>query len=610
MCGILGFIAKEKQKVATPLILEGLKRLEYRGYDSAGIATLHQQQINICKRQGKIRNLEQSLYQMPLLGNIGIGHTRWATHGIPSHDNSHPHASENIVLVHNGIIENYAEIKQELLEKHGYNYVSDTDTESVAHLIDHHYKQSKDPLASIKQAIDKIKGSFALAIFFKDIEALFCAKRNSPLVIALGNQENEGAFIASDPLAISGLTNKIIYLQEHDYAQITADSIMVYNDGEQVSREVKIQDFTRQDVEKGDYRHFMEKEIHEQPLAIRKTLQALWEAEPNIPFAIDSNNSIRLIACGTSYHAAMIARYWFEELAGVRCSVEMASEARYRITPTDQNEVTIVISQSGETADTLACLQHIKKQGCKVYAIVNVPTSTIARQADAFITTHAGPEIGVASTKAFTTQLVALLSICCDIKSPQLTSANISQIKQELFSLPVKIQQVLDQADAVESVAQKFFSQAKSAIYIGRGADYPLALEGALKLKEISYIHAEGLPAGELKHGSIALIDEHLPTVALVSQQALYEKTLSNIREVIARKGKVIIFASQKFINQELLEQISEDTTVITIADDMTSYIAPILYSIPIQFLAYFVALQRGTDIDQPRNLAKSVTVE
>lgn len=607
MCGIIGAVA---QRDVVPILLEGLRRLEYRGYDSAGIAVLDADQfMQRCRSVGKVNDLIQSIATAPISGFTGIGHTRWATHGKPSEDNAHPLMSgEHLAIVHNGIIENHAD-KREFLLKAGYHFHSETDTEVVAHLIDYYQRQAKDLLSAVQQAVKELEGAFALGIIsLNDPGRLLAVRKGSPLVIGIGIGEH---FIASDHLALLPVTQQLIYLEEGDIADLSIDSFKIWNkQGQAVQRAVHTSRLSQEGIERGEYRHFMLKEIFEQPVAISNTLQGrvgnnvfteiFGERAPELFAQI---RAIQIAACGTSYYAGMVGKYWLEELAGIPTKVDIASEFRYQRQLVQPGTLFITLSQSGETADTLAALRVAKAAGYTAcLAICNVPESSLVRNSDLTFLTGAGPEIGVASTKAFTTQLTALLLLAIVFgRLNGLATETRESVIQRLHELPKRIEQVLTLETQVKQLAT-FFTHKHHAIYIGRGMLYPIALEGALKLKEISYIHAEAYPAGELKHGPLALIDQHMPVVALAPNDKLLDKIKSNLEEIRARGGELFVFTDGKAEFSKGIHTIS-----LPAVDNI---LAPILYAIPLQLLAYHIAVLKGTDIDQPRNLAKSVTVE
>jgi len=607
MCGIIGTLGHAD--VAQDL-LEGLKRLEYRGYDSAGIATLYNGSIERRRAEGKLINLGKVIEKEPLQGDIGIGHTRWATHGVPSERNAHPHATDRVAVVHNGIIENFRELRREL-ESYGCIFGTDTDTEVIVQLIHHNLSQGLKPVDATSAALERLEGAFALAILFaEEQELMIGARRGSPLCIGWGQKEMS---LGSDALALAGLSNRISYLEDGDWAVITRDGATVRNThGELVERAIRTTALSEKQMSKGNYPHFMAKEIHEQPTVIGQTLNTFFNpldrsiSLPELPFNLLEIERITLIACGTSFYAAMIAKYWFEQIARISVDIDIASEFRYRGTPMAKGGLALFISQSGETADTLAALRFCRKQGQHIAGIVNVSESTIDREADIVFNTHAGPEIGVASTKAFTCQLVTLA--CIVIATARVRGAISREQEQELSSaiteVPARAAEILNHDDSLRQLSN-VLAGARDVLFIGRGASYPIALEGALKLKEISYIHAEGFAAGELKHGPIALIDQSVPVIVIAPSDALFEKTASNVSEVVARGAQVIFLSDSKGI-AALGDQAKESIELPTVH----SFVAPILYALPVQILAYHTAVLKGTDIDQPRNLAKSVTVE
>jgi glucosamine--fructose-6-phosphate aminotransferase (isomerizing) len=607
MCGIVGVIGDQ---TAAPLLLEGLRRLEYRGYDSAGIATSQDGKIRRIRAEGKLLNLDKALHASPLTGNTGIGHTRWATHGAPNEKNAHPHATEKVAVVHNGIIENFQELRKELSSK-GYKFITDTDTEVVPILITDFLAQGKAPQQAVSATLKKLEGAFALGIVFADYpDLLIAARRGSPLAIGYGQGE---MFLGSDAIALAPLTQRVSYLEDGDWALLTHESAQVYDSNDKpVERAIRLTNLTGAAVGKGDYRHFMQKEIHEQPSVIGQTLRVFYQANtghihlPELPFALDGIRRITIVACGTSYYAGMVAKYWIEKYAQLPVELDIASEFRYRDPVLEKGNLALFISQSGETADTLAALRLCKKLKQHTLAIVNVPQSSMAMEADASLFTYAGPEIGVASTKAFTTQLTTLACFALAMARTRGTidAETEARLSHAVAEVPAQVMDVLQQEEEFSHVATSL-QHAHDVLYLGRGTNYAIALEGALKLKEISYIHAEGYAAGELKHGPIALIDEDVPVIVIAPYDAWFEKTASNIQEVLARGGQVITFTDRKGAAK------LEDTgaTVITLPE-INSFVSPILYAIPIQLLAYHVAILKGTDVDQPRNLAKSVTVE
>ena len=609
MCGIVGGIA---QRNIVPILLEGLKRLEYRGYDSAGLAVINDGIIYRKRELGKVKGLEDLLQLDPIFGNIGIAHTRWATHGKPSTANAHPHLSQDkVAVVHNGIIENHGKLRTSLKES-GYVFTSETDTEVIVHQIYQALESTSGFLNAVKLAIKSLEGAYALGIMSTvEPNTLIACRKGSPLVIGVGIGEY---FIASDVAALLPVTQRFIFLEDGDIASITIDSVVIYNnEGDVVSRPIKESQLTADSVDKGDYRHYMLKEIYEQPFAISQTLEGrfinnrLEESSfgHNASEVFDSIKSVQILACGTSFHAGLVSRYWFEKIARVPCQIEVASEFRYRHPVLQADTLIVTISQSGETADTLAALQEAKKLGAKYsLAICNVPESSLVRESDLVLMTRAGPEIGVASTKAFTTQLATLMLLVMAIGRRFEMTAQVEQkITSELFRLPGNIEKVLQLNDEIKLLAEQF-SEKQHALFLGRGSHYPIAMEGALKLKEISYIHAEAYPAGELKHGPLALIDADMPVITVAPNNSLLEKLKSNIQEVSARGGQLIVFMD------ETLATENDVNVQIVKVPQVENEISPIIYTIPLQLLSYHVAVLKGTDVDQPRNLAKSVTVE
>ena len=607
MCGIVAMVG---QREVSKVLIEGLKRLEYRGYDSAGLAVLDKtSKIRLNKVKGKVASLVKSLENSPCEGNIGIAHTRWATHGSPEKKNAHPHiGGDDVAIVHNGIIENYAELYKQL-QSQGYTFQSDTDSEVIAALISQELTKNISLVEAVRSSIDKLDGAFALAIFsIHEPDKLIIAKRRSPVVLGLGIGEN---FVASDISALYLVTQRFIFLEEDDLAIVENEKIIIFDvNGNEVERPERISQQSPDLISKSGYKHFMLKEINEQPKALRETSSFLLEEIDSVNHLFEPSiwkkiNSINIVACGTSYHAGLVGKYWIERLAGIPCSVEVASEFRYREVAAIENSLFIVISQSGETADTLAALNASKKFGYKwILAICNVIESSLMREADAALLTKAGPEIGVASTKSFTTQLLALLIFAAKLGSEQNTEKNvIGNLYLDINILPGVIENILSLNEKVASIAESFVST-EGCLFLGRGQMYPIALEGALKLKEISYIHAEAYPAGELKHGPLALVDEKMPVIVLAPNDGLLEKLKSNISEVQARGGLFFIFTDADDIHD-----VCPAGEVIKVPK-MPDLLTPIGYIIPLQLLAYHVAVLRGTDVDQPRNLAKSVTVE
>ena len=612
MCGIVGAVAK---RPVAKMLLDGLKKLEYRGYDSAGLAVIDStHQLKRLRVVGKVRELENAMQDHAMLGHTGIAHTRWATHGAPSEHNAHPFVSrDEFALVHNGIIENHATLRDKLM-KDGYEFHSETDTEVVVHLIHRNFSQSNHLLNAIRATIDELKGAYALGIVSKQRpDRIFAVRHGSPLVVGKGLGEN---YIASDPLALLSVTQDFIYLEDNDIAEISLDDIHIYDESQQLThRQVHALSIQHDAVERGEYRHYMKKEIMEQPDAIASCLEGRITHDhllpaifgPRAEAVFPSVQHVQFIACGTSYHAALVARYWIEALAGIPCSVEIASEFRYREVAPSKNSLFVTLSQSGETADTLAALRLAKKMNyLSTLAICNVPGSSMMREAEITFLTRAGIEIGVASTKAFITQLTALFLFALSLRRYHSKDNHIeSEIVAQLQHLPSLVQKVLQQNATIMNWA-KSFTNKEHAIFIGRGAMYPIALEGALKMKEISYIHAEGYPAGELKHGPLALVDNNMPVIASVPGDAMLEKSLSNMQEVRARGGKLFVLTDQVHL---LHQDAFADAHVIAMPS-VHPLLSPLLYTIPLQLLAYHVAVLKGTDVDQPRNLAKSVTVE
>ncbi|NHB59090.1 glutamine--fructose-6-phosphate transaminase (isomerizing) [Acinetobacter shaoyimingii] len=612
MCGIVGGVA---ERSITNILIEGLKRLEYRGYDSAGLALVNHGHVLRERRVGKVINLEQAVNEAEILGSLGIAHTRWATHGKPTEKNAHPHISGQVAVVHNGIIENYQELKDDL-EALGYVFTSETDTEVVAHLVHDALKSTPNLLKAVEQVVPQLKGAFALGIVHTDYpNELITVREGSPLVIGVGIGEN---FISSDQLALLPITNRFIYLEEGDIARLTRDSIEVFVNGQLVHRPIKELDATVSNASKGEYKHYMLKEIYEQPEAIQQTIsQALNGNLLRDDFLKDANadfakiQNVQIIACGTSYHAGMIAKYWFEQLINLPCQVEIASEFRYRSPVIVNNTLYVCISQSGETADTLAALRDTqrrateKKLDIATFTICNVATSSMVRETDHNLLTLAGPEIGVASTKAFTTQLAALMLLVLKIGQVKnsIAQQQVSSIISDLWHTPKVILDTLQKDKAILRLSE-LFKEKQHCLFLGRGTEFPIALEGALKLKEISYIHAEGYAAGELKHGPLALVDNEMPVVILAPQDDMLDKLKSNMEEVQARGGELFVFADE---NSGIKEK---DRQHVVYIPTINALLAPLVYSIPVQLLSYHVAVLRGTDVDQPRNLAKSVTVE
>ncbi|MGW8188673.1 glutamine--fructose-6-phosphate transaminase (isomerizing) [Sphingomonas hankookensis] len=607
MCGIVGIIGTES---VADRLLDGLKRLEYRGYDSAGIATVEGGAIERRRASGKLKNLAAELADHPLPGNIGIAHTRWATHGGPTTDNAHPHATDEVAVVHNGIIENFKPLREELTAR-GRVFTSETDTEVVAHLVSEQVEAGLSPQDAVKAILPRLHGAFALAILFRQHDDLLIGARlGSPLVVGYGEGE---VYLGSDALALAPLTQRIAYLEEGDWVVCRRDGTDIFDrDNNPVDRPVTLSGVTGALIDKGNHRHFMQKEIYEQPIVVAQTLRGYlqrFEGRVSLPipeFDLSGIKRVTIVACGTSFYAGMVAKYWFEQFARVPVDLDVASEFRYRAPVMEEGGLALFISQSGETADTLAALRHAKSEGQTIAVVVNVPTSTMAREADLLLPTHAGPEIGVASTKAFTCQLAVLAALAANLAKAKgrLSEAEERSIVRHLAEAPASINGALAYDEAIEGMAG-VIAAARDVLYLGRGTDYPLALEGALKLKEISYIHAEGYAAGEMKHGPIALIDDQVPVIVIAPSGPLFDKTVSNMQEVQARGGKVVLISDYDGI------QAAGDGAVATITmPKVHPLIAPIVYAVPVQLLAYHVAVAKGTDVDQPRNLAKSVTVE
>ena len=609
MCGIVGAVAERN---VTPILLEGLRRLEYRGYDSAGVAVINDTgAIERIRRLGKVENLSEALKQHPLKGYIGIAHTRWATHGEPAERNAHPHVCNNqVAVVHNGIIENHATLRQKQ-KAAGYKFTSETDTEVVVHQIEFYKKQGSDLLTAVNKSIADFEGAFALGVISTDEpDRLIATRSGSPLVIGIGFGEY---FIASDVAALLPVTQRFIFLEEGDIADIRRESLVIYDrKGNKVEREIRTSELTADAVSRGEFRHYMLKEIHEQPTVLGESLQGRVHAGHALDIAFgagaaevfDKVKRVQIIACGTSFHAGMVARYWLESLAKIPCNVEVASEFRYRDPVVTNDTLVVTISQSGETADTLAALRSLQDKTPYSLSICNVPESSLVRESKLVLMTRAGPEIGVASTKAFTTQLYGLMLLTLVLgRRNGLSAETENRLVEDLMHLPKQIDKILQSQD-IENWSENF-KDTSNALFIGRGVQYPIAMEGALKLKEISYIHAEAYAAGELKHGPLALVDAEMPIIAMVPKDGLQDKIKSNLQEVLARNGQVYVFADERIDMSDL----GEACHVIKLPA-IDSEMAPILYSVPLQLLAYHVAVRKGTDVDQPRNLAKSVTVE
>ena len=607
MCGIVGIVGNAP---VAPLIVDALKRLEYRGYDSAGVATIERGELVRRRAEGKLINLERRLKSEPLDGTIGIGHTRWATHGVPNEANAHPHFSDGVAIVHNGIIENFSELREEL-QRDGYEFASQTDTEVVAHLVGRELARGAKPVDAAHNSLKRLQGAFALAIMFTDDDDLIVGARNGP-PLAVGHGEGE-MFLGSDAIALAPFTNSITYLEDGDWAVVRRNEFAIYDmAGNKVERKRQQSLGTSFMVDKGNHRHFMEKEIHEQPEVIGHTLAHYLDftkgaPKPlDLPFDFAKLDRIAISACGTAYLAGLIGKYWFERYARLPVDIDIASEFRYREMPILKGSAAFFVSQSGETADTLASLRYCRNAGVPIGAIVNVRESTIARESDVVLPTLAGPEIGVASTKAFTCQLSVLAALAVRAASARgtITAEEERAMVRSLSEAPRYATQVLKLESQIEKVSREL-SYYKNVLYLGRDTNFPLAMEGALKLKEISYIHAEGYAAGELKHGPIALIDEKMPVIVIAPHDRIFDKTVSNMQEVAARGGKIILITDQKGAANATVKTM--ETIVLP---DVPEFIAPIIYALPVQLLAYYTAVFMGTDVDQPRNLAKSVTVE
>ena len=607
MCGIIGILGREP--VAEEMV-EALKRLEYRGYDSAGVATLEGGHLTRRRAEGKLKNLEKRLTLEPLAGTSGIGHTRWATHGRPNEVNAHPHATDKVAVVHNGIIENFRELREEL-QSHGAKFESETDTEVVAHLVTREMNNGRSPQEAVAASLPRLRGAFALAFLFEDEpDLLVGARKGSPLAVGYGKGE---MYLGSDAIALAPFTDTISYLEEGDWAVVRRDGVEVRDaGGNKVARAVQKSMASALLVDKGNYRHFMAKEIHEQPEVVGHTLAHYLDmaAEqvrmPELPFDFRDINRITISACGTAYYAGLVAKYWFERFARLPVEIDVASEFRYREAPFFPGGLAISVSQSGETADTLATLRYAKEQKQHILSIVNVQTSTIARESDAVMPTLAGPEIGVASTKAFTCQLAALacLALAAGRARGMLSENDERRLVHALIEVPGLMAEALKLEPKIEQLA-RHLAKSRDVLYIGRGTSYPIALEGALKLKEISYIHAEGYAAGELKHGPIALIDETMPVIVIAPYDRVFEKTVSNMQEVAARGGRIILLTDPKGA-----AEVTVKSLVTLTLPAMSATVTPMIYAIPVQLIAYHTAVILGTDVDQPRNLAKSVTVE
>ncbi len=607
MCGIIGIVGIEP--VADRLV-DGLKRMEYRGYDSAGVCTVDGGALVRRRAQGKLGNLVKELADNPAPGTTGIAHTRWATHGAPTTSNAHPHATGEVALVHNGIIENFKPLRDGLIAR-GRKFESETDTEVVAHLVSEQVEAGKSPEEAVKAVLPQLRGAFALAIAFRSHpDMLIGARLGSPLVVGYGEGET---YLGSDALALAPLTQKIAYLEEGDWVVVTRDGAAMFDkENEAVERDITTSGVSAAAIEKGNYRHYMQKEIFEQPTVVAQTLSSYIRpleqqvALPQMDFDLAGVKRVTIVACGTSFYAGMVAKYWFEQFARVPVDLDVASEFRYRDPVLEKGGLSLFISQSGETADTLAALRHAREQGQKIAVVVNVPTSSMAREADLLLPTHAGPEIGVASTKAFTCQLAVLAALAAHlaVKKGRMSADEEREVVKHLTEAPAALNAALAHDEDIAGMAH-LIAPARDVLYLGRGPDYPLALEGALKLKEISYIHAEGYASGEMKHGPIALIDEAVPVIVLAPSGPLFEKTVSNMQEVMARGGKVVLIS-----DADGIAEAGEGCLATIEMPKVHPLIAPLVYAVPVQLLAYHVAVAKGTDVDQPRNLAKSVTVE
>jgi glucosamine--fructose-6-phosphate aminotransferase (isomerizing) len=607
MCGIVAIVGKT---LVAQRLFDGLKRLEYRGYDSAGICTIDHGELARRRAEGKLENLARELASEPLGGTIGIAHTRWATHGAPTVDNAHPHVVGPVAIVHNGIIENFKPLRDELIAD-GREFKSETDTEVVAHLVAREVEGGASPQDAVAAILPRLQGAFAIAFLFRDHPDLVIgARMGAPLTVGYGEGEN---YLGSDALAVAPWTQRIAYLDEGDWAIVRRDGIEIFDrENEPVEREIVESGASAAAVEKGNYRHYMQKEIFEQPIVVAQTLQSYvrpFEGEVALPTGdldLSAVSRVTIVACGTSFYAGMVAKYWIERFARVPVDIDVASEFRYREPVLEPGGLALFISQSGETADTLAALRHARKEKQRIAVVVNVPTSSMAREADLLLPTHAGPEIGVASTKAFTCQLAVLAALSANLARAKgrLSREEEQEIVAHLQEAPAALNAALGHDDDIAAMAH-LIAPARDVLYLGRGPDYPLALEGALKLKEISYIHAEGYAAGEMKHGPIALIDEDVPVIVLAPSGPLFEKTVSNMQEVRARGGKIVLISDAKG-----LEEAGEGCIATIEMPEVHPLIAPLVYAVPVQLLAYHVAVLKGTDVDQPRNLAKSVTVE
>ncbi len=605
MCGIVGIMGNEP---VADRLLDGLKRLEYRGYDSAGICTVHDGDFDRRRAPGKLKNLAQRLAEEPLPGNSGIAHTRWATHGAPTEDNAHPHIVGDVVIVHNGIIENFKPLRDELIAE-GREFKSQTDTEVVAHLVAREIERGAEPRAALAAVLPRLHGAFALGVMVRTHpDLLLGARLGAPLTVGYGDGEN---FLGSDALALAPLTQRIAYLEEGDWVAITRERVEIYDrDNQRVERPIVNSGASGQLIDKGNHRHFMQKEIYEQPVVVAQTLRSYLRpleaqvALPDMEFDLSTVERVVIVACGTASYVGMIGKYWVESMARLPVEVDVASEYRYRDPVLLPNTLGIVISQSGETADTLAALRHMKAAGVTTAGIINVPTSSMAREVDLLLSTHAGPEIGVASTKAFTCQLAVMAALATNLARAKGRLGNEAEVVEHLQQVPEAMSLALAHDEEIEAMAPKI-AAARDVLYLGRGPEFPLALEGALKLKEISYIHAEGYASGEMKHGPIALIDDQVPLIVIAPSGPLFDKTVSNMQEAQARGAQVVLIS-----DADGIAQAGENTIATIEMPKVHPLIAPLVYAVPVQLLAYHVAVAKGTDVDQPRNLAKSVTVE
>jgi glucosamine--fructose-6-phosphate aminotransferase (isomerizing) len=609
MCGIIGIVGRAE---VSGRLMDGLRRLEYRGYDSAGVCTIVGGELERRRAEGKLDNLQRELDEAPLPGTTGIAHTRWATHGAPTVGNAHPHVVDGVAVVHNGIIENFKTLREEMQAK-GRVFQSETDSECVAHLVADQLAQGKGPQEAVAAVLPRLHGAFAVAILFRDHPGMIVgARQGAPLTVGYGNGVGEN-YLGSDALALAALTQEIAYLDEGDWAVVTHDGVQIYDRSNRpVERPIVQSGASAERIEKGNHRHFMQKEIFEQPIVVAQTLQSYVRpleqkvALPDMDFSFADVPRITIVACGTSFYAGMVAKYWLEQFARVPVDLDVASEFRYRQPVLEKGGMALFISQSGETADTLAALRHARAEGQKIAVVVNVPTSSMAREADLLLPTHAGPEIGVASTKAFTCQLSVLAALAAKVARDKgrMSEDEEREIVIHLSEAPAAMNAALQHDEEIEAMAP-VIAVARDVLYLGRGPDYPMAMEGALKLKEISYIHAEGYAAGEMKHGPIALIDDNVPVIVIAPSGPLFEKTVSNMQEVQARGGKVVLIS-----DAEGIAQAGEGTIATIEMPKVHPLIAPLVYAVPVQLLAYHVAVAKGTDVDQPRNLAKSVTVE